>query len=237
MVHACRAARYLSGRLLARDGTHMTMRIALVAGGLALAAVALWHPVPRPAMQTTAATQTAPNVDQGTRFASTSGQAHHEALDAVVYVAGAVRHPGLYHASPRDRAADEVAKAGGLTSDADSGRVNLAEHVTDGDEVYVPAVGEASTHSSSGHRRSQRRHGRRGHRGATGESPPAPATVDLNLAGVDELATVPGIGAAIAARIVEMRALDGAFGSVDELLDVAGMTQTRLERARPYLHV
>ena len=50
-----------------------------------------------------------------------------------------------------------------------------------------------------------------------------------------ELAAVPGIGRAIAARIVELREREGSFTSLDELLDVAGMTASRLERARPYL--
>jgi DNA uptake protein ComE-like DNA-binding protein len=45
---------------------------------------------------------------------------------------------------------------------------------------------------------------------------------------------VPGVGRAIAGRIVELRGREGSFATLDELLDVAGMTQTRLERARPY---
>lgn len=63
----------------------------------------------------------------------------------------------------------------------------------------------------------------------------ASGTVDINAASADELATVPGIGRAVAERIVEMRERVGSFDSLDELLDVAGMTNTRLERARPYL--
>ena len=66
-------------------------------------------------------------------------------------------------------------------------------------------------------------------------SPPPEGSVDVNAADAAELAAVPGIGRAIAARIVELREREGAFTSLDELLDVAGMTQTRLERARPYL--
>ncbi|MFY9720315.1 MAG: helix-hairpin-helix domain-containing protein, partial [Candidatus Cybelea sp.] len=66
-------------------------------------------------------------------------------------------------------------------------------------------------------------------------SPPPDGSVDVNAADAAELAAVPGIGGAVATRIVEVRGRDGSFASLDELLDVAGMTQSRLERARPYL--
>ena len=65
---------------------------------------------------------------------------------------------------------------------------------------------------------------------------PSPnGSVDVNTADAAELAAVPGIGRAVASRIVELREREGSFASLDELLDVAGMTQSRLERARSYL--
>jgi competence protein ComEA len=66
-------------------------------------------------------------------------------------------------------------------------------------------------------------------------TPPPDSSVDVNAADAAELAAVPGIGRAVAARIVELREREGSFASLDELLDVAGMTQSRLERARSYL--
>lgn len=59
--------------------------------------------------------------------------------------------------------------------------------------------------------------------------------VSVNTASADVLARVPGIGVAIAARIVTVREQEGAYASFDELLDVAGMTASRLDRARQYL--
>ena len=98
------------------------------------------------------------------------------------------------------------------------------QRAADGEEIYVPVAGETPrTRSREPHRR---------RRTAT---PPPDGSVDVNTADAAELAAVPGIGRAIAARIVEVRERDGSFASLDELLDVAGMTQTRLERARPYL--
>ncbi len=213
----------------------MTARIGLLLGALVLAGVALWHPAPRPAFQANAlATFPARTADVAQRRQDRNERARAGTADSVVYVAGAVHHPGLYHIRSGDRAADAVAQAGGLTVDADAGGVNLAAHASDGDEVYVPVAGEGATHRSSafGVGRRTRSHRRGGERA---KAPPAPASVDVNLADATVLATVPGIGKSIGARIVEMRSLDGSFRSLDELLDVGGMTQTRLERARPFL--
>jgi competence protein ComEA len=207
----------------------MITRLALLAAVVAVGLFALWHPAPRP-----------PAVNTGTAFPQTGpplggdmgGYARHRGShrasggdDLVVYVAGSVKRPGLYHLRAGDRAEQAVALAGGFAASADAAGVNLAARASDGDEIYVPQIGERG-HAQTSARRS-RRHS---------ASPPPSGSVDVNGAGAAELATVPGIGRAIAARIVALREREGSFTSLDELLDVAGMTQSRLERARPYLH-
>jgi competence protein ComEA len=206
----------------------MIVRIVLIAAALGLGAAALWHPVRRPLAQGLGAAS--PALDPATG-ASPAAYQHRRRVarpssdeSLVVYVAGAVAKPGLYHLHAGDRYAQAVALAGGLNASADPAGVNLAARAADGDEIYVPVVGE----SSRG--RATARHGRR--RSAT---PPPASAVDLNAAGATTLAAVPGIGRAVAQRIVEMRGREGNFTTIDELLDVAGMTQARLERARPYL--
>jgi competence protein ComEA len=213
----------------------MTIRIGLFVAALVLAGAALWHPAPRPAFQTAAApTFPAKSADDAQRRLGRGMRAPVDAADAVAYVAGAVRRPGLYHIRAGDRAADAVARAGGLSAGADAAGVNLAARAADGDEIYVPFTGENGTRRiARGLRRRNVRSHRRSAESANGSV--APASVDLNAADAAELADVPGIGKSVAARIVEMRALDGSFRSLDELLDVTGMTQTRLERARPFL--
>ena len=165
-----------------------------------------------------------------------SGGEHHRHFrhaapsgDLVVYVAGDVVKPGLYHLHPGDRYAQAVALAGGFGASAQAGGVNLAARAADGEEIYVPAAGEAArtrTHEPRLHEPRTRRHR---------ASPPPDGSVDVNTADAAALAAVPGIGRAVGSRIVELREREGNFASLDELLDVAGMTQSRLERARPYL--
>jgi competence protein ComEA len=204
----------------------MIPRIAFVAAIAAVAAFVLWHPARAPMVQSAATPPALPPAMAaiGSRPHRHSRVSDGAGDDIVVYVAGAVRKPGLYHLRTGERNARAVELAGGLTAAADAGAVNLAQRSGDGDEIYVPAAGEARSHHASSSPRTRR------HRSA-----PPNGSVDVNTSDAAQLAAVPGIGRAIAARIIELRRREGSFGSLDELLDAAGMTQTRLERARPYL--
>ena len=64
---------------------------------------------------------------------------------------------------------------------------------------------------------------------------PAPFTLDVNAADDVELAQLPGIGPATARRIVDHRLRHGPFGSIEALLDVAGIGPATLLQMRPYL--
>jgi len=188
--------------------------------GIAVAALALRHP-PRAA---------APGFAAGPGGPAAHRHASPHPLPsawpgAVVYVAGAVARPGLYRLAAGARADDAVRLAGGMRAGADPVAVNLAARVADGDEIVVPLIGEATPHPRGRSPRPRR------------APTPAPASVELNDAGVDALARVPGLGPALAARIVAFRATNGAFANLDELLDVNGMTPARLDRAAPFLQL
>jgi competence protein ComEA len=77
------------------------------------------------------------------------------------------------------------------------------------------------------------------HTSLLGPAPPPGARepIDPNRAAVDELDELPGIGPALARRIVESRSADGPFGSVDDLLRVRGIGPVLLERIRARLRV
>lgn len=194
-------------------------RTLAVLAGLVVLAILIWRP-PSAGAPAIAAQSSPPPVPKHAHRAGRLVPA-----DAVVYVAGAVAHPGLYHLRSDARADDAVRSAGGLRPDADTGAINLAAHIADGDEVYVAVLGAPTP------RPNRSRMPRRTAKKNTTE------VVDLNTASAPQLATIPGIGATIAARIVEVRERDGAYGTFDELLDVAGMTASRLSRAEPYLRI
>lgn len=61
--------------------------------------------------------------------------------------------------------------------------------------------------------------------------------IDLNEAGLRELAALPGVGDALARRIAEQRAKRGCFTGVEELLDVKGIGPVRLAGMAGHLRV
>jgi competence protein ComEA len=196
------------------------LRILVAVAVLALVAVAIWHPAPRAPLASAAPSATAPS-----RYPHVRAPAPFAVV--LVYVVGAVQHPGLYRIAAGARIDDAVRAAGGLRADADPAGVNLAAHASDGDEIAVPLLGQLLKHPLNTKRS-------RSSRGRAGKSA---AIVDVNSASAEALASVPGIGTTIASRIVAIREQDGAFTTFDELLDVAGMTESRLARAQPYLRL
>lgn len=188
---------------------------ALVAGFLAL-----HRPPSAPALVAAAALPSAApsqHSRKGHPFAAHAGE-------SVVYVVGAVLHPGLYRVGADARIEEAVRRAGGLRADADPAAVNLAQRVRDGEEIDVLRAGE----SAPATRRTKRKKTARTAFSQRSQS------VDLNGADERTLAQIPGIGAALAARIVEYRRLNGPFASFDELADVAGMTQRRIDAVAAY---
>lgn len=143
----------------------------------------------------------------------------------VAHVAGAVNQPGVVHLAAGARVTDAVDASGGFRDDADLERINLAAPVTDGERVYVVAVGQTSAPTAVG---------------GTGASPSAtggatvaaPSIIDLNAATAEQLDALPGVGPATASAIVDYRTKNGPFTRVEDLLDVRGIGDAKLEALR-----
>jgi competence protein ComEA len=138
----------------------------------------------------------------------------------VVYVVGAVRQPGLYQLASGARVADAVEQAGGLTRRADPAGVNLAAPVADGQQLVVPARLPKAVAAAQG-----------APIGGVGAAAPA-GPVQLSVATVEQLDTLPGIGPVTAEKIIAYRTAHGAFRSVDELDEVPGIGPARVEQLR-----
>jgi competence protein ComEA len=149
----------------------------------------------------------------------------------VVHVAGAVVRPGVVTLPPGGRAVDAVAAAGGLAPGADPDRVNLAAPVQDGMRLVIPLVGQPAPVELPPELP--------GAAGAAGTQVPggAPsggtgAPVDLNTADAQLLDSLPGVGPSTAQAIIAHREEHGPFGSVEELLDVRGIGEAKLDALR-----
>jgi competence protein ComEA len=166
----------------------------------------------------------------GTGDENDGGAAGAAGGQVVVHVAGAVTAPGVVRLSSGSRVVDAVTAAGGLRQDADPDRVNLAATLVDGQRVVVPVVGQPlpaevvpSPAPSSG--------------GAAPGVASSTSPVDLNTATAEQLDALPGVGPSTAAAILEHRESSGPFASVDELLDVRGIGEAKLEALRDLVSV
>lgn len=140
-----------------------------------------------------------------------------------VDVKGAVKSPGIYDLPVGSRVHDAVQKAGGLTEEADSKSLNLAQKVSDEALVYVPTKGEeaASQQAASG----------------TSPSTSKDKKVNLNKASLEELKQVKGLGGKRAQDIIDHREANGKFKSVDELKKVSGIGAKTIEKLKDHVTV
>ena len=140
-----------------------------------------------------------------------------------VDVKGAVKSPGIYDLPVGSRVHDAVQKAGGLTDEADSKSLNLAQKISDEALVYVPTKGEeaASQQATSG----------------TSPSTRKDKKVNLNKASLEELKQVKGLGGKRAQDIIDHREANGKFKSVDELKKVSGIGAKTIEKLKDYVTV
>jgi competence protein ComEA len=73
--------------------------------------------------------------------------------------------------------------------------------------------------------------------GSSGVEPAVvpPAKIDVNTADASMLQVLPSIGPTLSRRIVEDRKANGPYKTSRDLLRVKGITETVLERIRPFL--
>jgi competence protein ComEA len=137
-----------------------------------------------------------------------------------VHVAGAVNRPGLYRLETGSRVDDAIRMAGGATAAADLNGLNLATKLKDGDKVMVPSRGQAAGGGEGA--------------AASGQSQ---QRVNLNTATAQQLDGLPGIGPALAQRIVAYRDQHGGFRTVDELQKVPGIGPAKFEQIKDLVTV
>ncbi|UZD43878.1 ComEA family DNA-binding protein [Selenomonas sputigena] len=156
--------------------------------------------------------------------AGTTPQAKAPAKESeiVVYVAGAVNRPGVVQLAEGARAKDAVDACGGFLPTADTNGVNLAQKLKDGMQVTVPEKSPQGTAAQGAAGGAQA--------GAAKSLPEG--MVNINTADEKELDKLPGVGPAMAKRIVEYRTENGAFQSPEEIKRVKGIGDAKYEKMK-----
>ena len=117
-----------------------------------------------------------------------------------VHIAGLVKKPGIYQLDSGSRVFDIVLLAGGFKLKANQASVNLARVLTDGEQIIVGKIG---AQSASGTQSSN--------------------LISLNSPSASQLEDLPGVGPALAGRIVDWREANGGYKTKEDLLNVAGI--------------
>lgn len=148
-----------------------------------------------------------------------------------VHVVGEVESPGVFELSRGRRVADAIDAAGGPTPQAGIEAINLARVLGDGEQVYVPDHDTAAAILSSPDYGSSHPSPQSLPEGLVA-APGTSASVNVNLGTAEQLQQLPGIGPALAQRIIDWRETNGGFSSLDQLLEVSGIGPKTLVRFR-----
>lgn len=129
-----------------------------------------------------------------------------------VHVSGWVVSPGVVWVSEGSLVSEAISAAGGARPGADFDLINLAQQVFEGDQIEVTQRGAdygSASNANSGD-----------------------GLVDINRADASELQTLPGVGPVLAANIISHRDSVARFETIEDLLDVPGIGETRLASIR-----
>ena len=156
----------------------------------------------------------------------------------VVDVDGAVAHPGLYKLPPGSRVQAALAAAGGLSPQADAHRINRAAKLHDGQKLYVLSQGESAPPLAASNGQGCEGQSCTSADGAdAGSDAEGQGLVNINTANATQLTQLPGVGPAIAQKIIDYRTANGPFTSVDDLTKVPGIGAAKLAQIKSHARV
>jgi len=142
----------------------------------------------------------------------------------MVHISGQVYKPGLIELEDGSRVIDAINKAGGMKSEADIDRINLAKKVVDEEKIYIPKIGEEisciDTNISL----------------CEDNTSKDTKKININTCSKEELMSLSGIGEVLATRIIEYRETN-AFKSIDDIMNVSGIGNKKFESIKDYITV
>jgi competence protein ComEA len=164
-----------------------------------------------------------------------------------VHVIGAVPRPGLYEFAEGARVQDAIDAAGGLLAQASVEALNLAAPLEDGKQLVIPYKDGTEVVSGSGEEGNVELPSSDEPDVAPpaepvieGEAPvagPSVELVNINTATLDELNSLPGIGPTLAQRIIDYRAANGAFSTIEDIMNVSGIGVSTFEDIKDLITV
>ncbi|NLY20817.1 MAG: DUF655 domain-containing protein [Tissierellia bacterium] len=133
--------------------------------------------------------------------------------DIYIHISGEVKFPGLVKLKNGSRLIDAIDKAGGLSSEVDLDRINLAMVLEDEQKIYIPNKDEEIDEDL-----------------VDNES----SLININTAGKDRLVLIPGIGDKTAEKIIQYRQ-EHRFSSIEDIKNVPGIGDKKFDEMKNYI--
>ena len=137
-----------------------------------------------------------------------------------VDVKGAVKHPGVFETTKDKRVKDLIEEAGGLLEDADTSTLNLSQKVKDQMVIYVLKHGEKPKQISDG-----------------GSSSSNADVININIANLEQLMKISGVGKTKAEAIISYREKNGDFKKKEDITKVRGIGKATFEKIKDKIEV
>jgi competence protein ComEA len=134
-----------------------------------------------------------------------------------VHVIGAVNNAGIVEAPKGVRLYEIVELAGGLQENADETLINLAAKVEDGEKIIIPYKENLSTGSSTKKINEL-------YKSTTSQTYDK---ININIASIEELKTLTGIGQSTAEKIINYREDISKFEKIDDIKNVSGIGDSK----------
>ena len=164
----------------------------------------------------------------GVSFSNTSNETNNKYEKAenrhdekiFVDVKGAVKHPGVFETTKDKRVKDLIEEAGGLLEDADTSTLNLSQKVKDQMVIYVLKHGEKPKQISDG-----------------GSSSSNADVININIANLEQLMKISGVGKTKAEAIISYREKNGDFKKKEDITKVRGIGKATFDKIKDKIEV
>lgn len=139
-----------------------------------------------------------------------------------------MKNPGVIEINEGERIEDAIQKAGGITEKANLSKVNLAYKLEDGQKVCIPNSDKdieiVSTENGENVIEKPLQNG-------------VSRKININNADESKLCEIPGVGEAMARKIIQYREDNGKFNSIEDLKNVNGIGDKKLEGMKDFITI
>lgn len=202
--------------------------VKVIAGVILIAVAFAFYLAKNKAQDDELTISTIPGSEPEAVAAPLTGPAIEEEVMIIVDVAGAVVNPSVVELPEGSRVFEAVEKAGGLTSEGDTGAINQAEILSDGQKIYIPTKQEVADNSYAP---------KPGNTGRMSSGSGQNGLININTADSAALQEIPGVGPATAEKIINYRNENGKFKRIEDIKNVSGIGDKTFEKMKKKITV